>query len=708
MSEWPASGTPWSAGTATAGGANINLVDGTSFVVSSPSGAIGYGPAEGLFVLDTRILSRWAIDIDGWKLTPLTFVASGPFSGTFVTRVEHAGEVDAPVVLIQRRYVGRGLRESLEIRNHGPECELVVRLRVGSDFAGLFEVKAGRVAASELTPSIEAVDGGLRIRDARDHTPIECVSVRSTVLPAVADPEAGALSWTVVLAPGDRWETCLEIAAVATDGEILSPSHPCGQPVDEAVPVNRMRHWRGRVAQISSEDPLLERVVERSLADLGSLRIFDPDHVDRVVVAAGAPWFMALFGRDSILTSWMALPFDHELAAGVLAELADSQGTEVVERTEEQPGRILHEVRFDPFSTQLLGGSGTYYGTIDATPLFVMLVGELARWTGLTDRVRALLPAADRALDWIDRYGDRDGDGFVEYARSDPQGLEHQGWKDSWDGIRHGDGSVATPPIALCEVQGYVYAARRARAELARALGDADLASDLDASADRLAQRFDEAFWLPDRGWYAVGLDADKQPIRSLTSNIGHLLWSGIVAPERAGQIAARLRSDAMFSGFGIRTMAADEAGYNPLSYHCGSVWPHDTALAVAGLARYGFDAEAQLVTRGLLDAADAGGGRLPELFGGFARDDVAAPVPYPTSCSPQAWAAGSSLLLVRAMLGLEPNVLAGRIEVRPRIADWIGTVRLHGIPIGSERVDIDATQDRARVSASALSVDVR
>lgn len=690
-------------------GEAVNLVDGTTFVVSGRSGVIGENATQGLYMLDTRVVSSWRLGIDGWKVEPLEFVPGGPFSGTFVSQAERANQPDSPIAVIQRRYVGRGMREDVEIRNHGPASELMLRLNVASDLAGLFEVKAGQSIGGVRVPAV-AESSGMRFEDgpgAASASAVDAVIVRSSTPPDESDGSTGCMTWVVVLPSGGSWSTCIQVSAIAAGLEI-EPTHGCGGPVEDAIPAGRFRHWRESTPKLRSGHQGLDRTVVRALDDLGSLRIFDPDHVERVVVAAGAPWFMALFGRDSLLASWMALPFDQGLAQGVLLELADKQGVGTDVRTEEQPGRILHEVRLDRLSERLLGGSSTYFGTVDATPLFVMLTAELARWTGITEHIIGLMPAVDRAIEWIESLGDRDGDGFVEYLRSHPSGLENQGWKDSWDGIRHDDGSVAVAPIALCEVQGYVYAAYRSRAWLARALGEASaVADDFDERADAIQRRFDETFWLDDVGWYAIGLDESKRPIRSLTSNIGHLLWCGIVPEARASAVAAHLMSPAMFSGWGLRTLASNSPGYNPLSYHCGSVWPHDSAIAVAGLSRYGFDDEAQALADALIEAAIASDGRLPELFGGFARDDIPSPVPYPTSCSPQAWASAAPLLLVRSLLGLEPDVPSGRLTIRPHIGPSVGLLRLTGIRIGNDRVDITAYGRSADVTGTQLELAI-
>lgn len=693
--------SPWTfAGesTATRHGDTVTLVDGSTFLICDRSGDVGLLGASGLFMLDTRVLSGWRLTIDGALLQPLAVTPNGPFSATFVGRLDDPSVADAPIAVIQRRHLGMGMREDLDVRNHGAvRRQLRIALAVASDYANLFDVKAGRAVASDRV-GFQPTDDGVIItphesleRRNIEHGHIDHGVVASTWISCERPPdrvEAGTMVWEVDLEPGENWENCL-VVGVSTAGSNIQPSYRCGEPVDDAIPVSRLRQWRDQITTIETDDVALRRAVDRAAQDLGALRIFDPDHPDRVVVAAGAPWFMTLFGRDSLIASWMALPLDQDLARGVLEELAQAQGTVDDPTTEEQPGRILHEVRFDPSSTRLLGGRGRYYGTADASPLFVGLVAELARWTGMTSTTRALLPAVDRAIEWMEGDGDPNGDGFIEYERRDPRGLENQGWKDSWDGIRHGDGSVAVAPIALCEVQGYAYAAYRGRADLARALGDQGAADDLDRRAEDLRARFDERFWLEEQGWFAVGLDGDGEPITSLTSNVGHLLWSGIVLPHRARQIATRLTEPSMFTGWGIRTLSSDNPAYNPLSYHCGSVWPHDTAIAAAGLARYHCNDAVDTIVDGLLSASEHSDGRLPELFAGFGRHDLPSPVPYPASCSPQAWAAASPLLLVRSLLGLEPDLLVGQLRLRPRLPGRTGRIELRDVPLGDGRLSV-------------------
>jgi glycogen debranching enzyme len=377
------------------------------------------------------------------------------------------------------------------------------------------------------------------------------------------------------------------------------------------------------------------------------------------------------------------------------------QGVAVNPATEEQPGRIRHEARLEGASNLALHGGATYYGSADATPLFVMLVGELHRWGADPATIATLIPHVDAALDWITTFGDRDGDGYVEYRRATPDGLANQGWKDSWDGIRFADGRMPDAPIALCEVQGYVYGAYRTRAELARADHDLAAADRWTERADQLRSAFNRDFWLADRGWYALGLDADKRPIDALASNMGHCLWTGIVDPEHADAVGEHLATGGLFSGWGVRTLAPGMAAYNPVSYHNGSVWPHDTAICAAGLMRYGLVEHAHRLIESLLDAATHHAGRLPELFAGFDRSELGVPAAYPTSCSPQAWAAAAPLLALRALLRLDPAVPEGRLWISPTLPASMRRLHVDGITVGGQRLSVHVDANRVEIEGS-------
>jgi glycogen debranching enzyme len=668
----------------------MTLVEGSTFCISEPGGDIVQGPPHGLFVRDMRVLSRWALMIDGRTPKPLTAQQSEPYAATFIGYLPSHGELASnSLLIIRRRYIGNGMREDITIRNTAPlPAACAVTLAAAADFADLFEVKSGQTRGA---PSISAVarastltfqtrwgerDGGLLIRG--DGQP---------------ETTGGTLSWRVTVPARGEWTASIEAAPVV-DGIPLAPHHPRGQPVEHAFPARRLREWRRNAAQVHAAEPHLTAVLRRSVEDIGALRIFDPEQPGRAVVAAGAPWFMALFGRDSLLTSWMLLPWDDSLAIGTLQTLADRQGRANDPASEEEPGRILHEVRFGPAASLALGGRSTYYGTADATPLFVMVLGELRRWGRHNAAAESLLPFADRALQWMEHHGDADGDGFIEYSPKTGQGLANQGWKDSWDGINFADGRTAQAPIALAEVQGYSYAAYRARAAFAREAGDAPSARHWNTKAAQLKRAFNRAFWLPGKGWFAVALDRDKRPVDALTSNIGHCLWTGIADADKAAAVADRLLSDDMFSGWGVRTLATSMSAYNPMSYHNGSVWPHDNALCAAGLMRYGFTRHAQRIAQAIIDATAHFGYRLPELFCGFPREDYPAPIPYPTSCSPQAWAAAAPLQLLTTLLRLIPEPRAGRLWCAPAMPGHYLPLRITGLRLGQSHLTIEIRSD--------------
>jgi len=670
-------------------------VDGTTFAIATRGADILDGGADGLYMLDTRVLSRLIASLDGHPVEPLSTASDGPFAATCIGRgIPDPGEADAPLAVFRRIAVGNGLHEEVEVRNYGANIRrATIGLRAMADFADLFDVKGGRpTPAGDVTAS--GTSAALRLADRHR---------RWTTTLAFEPPadrvEGGRAEWDVEIPPGEMRKICV-LVSLTVDGEEIVPTHRCGEPVATAVPATRLATWQESTPDVDADDPVVVAAVRQATADLGALRIVDPAHPDRDIVAAGAPWFMTIFGRDSIIASWMALLVDPRLAVGTLRTLAERQGRRTDPAADEEPGRILHEVRLDRRATRLLGGASVYYGSVDATPLFVMLAGEVARWGAEPETLAELVPALDAALGWIEGTADRDGDGYVEHLPLSPGSLTHQGWKDSWDGTRYADGRVARPPIALCEVQGYVYGAHIARAEIAELLADFPTAARHRRLAADLKERFNRDFWLPETGWYAVGLDADKRPIDSLASNLGHALWTGIVADEHAAAVAARLVSPRLASGWGLRTLDRDNPAFNPLSYHCGSVWPHDTALAAAGLARYGFREESGLLIRHLFDASAVHGGRLPELFGGFDREDVPTAVPYPTSCSPQAWAAASPLLLVRTMLGLEPNAPLGELRIAPSLPPGVRALRISGMPLAGERIDIEVVGDTVSFGA--------
>ncbi|ALV41373.1 amylo-alpha-1,6-glucosidase [Pseudarthrobacter sulfonivorans] len=678
----------WNADTAAGplGAGTVTLVEGSSFCISLPNGDIHPEHPHGVFFEDTRILSGWNLTVNDEPLESLAANMKEPYRALFVGRVPRSdGYADSPLIVERLREVGAGIQEQVTIRNYSVEpAECVISVSIAADFADLFEVKEARI--QRRWDESRVVEGdSLTIRGAWQ-------DVRKGILVHApgADVSPEGLKYRISVAPHTQWSTLL--TAVPSD-ETASPRPPSFVKVGEdgLSPMDRRRQeWVAKIPVLHMGNRSIERTLRRSYDDLGALRIEDPNHPERIVVAAGAPWFMTLFGRDSLLASEMALPVDPSLALGTLQTLADRQGSAVDPMSEEEPGKILHEVRLDVSSGLALGGKSIYYGSVDATPLFVLALGSVSRWGFARDTIAALLPHADRALAWIKDYGDKDGDGFVEYERLNPRGLVNQGWKDSWDGINFADGRLAEPPIALCEVQGYVYAAYTARAWMAYDAGDVALAHDYADQAAQLKKRFNEQFWMPDRGYYAIALDGKKRQVDACASNMGHCLVYGLIDEDKAPLVVERLMSPEMFSGWGVRTLASDMGAYNPASYHNGSVWPHDNALIASGLLRYGFIAQAQRISTAILEAAEFYDGRLPELFCGFSRDQIAEPVPYPTACSPQAWAATTPIRLVTNLMRYDTHVSLGGLWVDPVLPESYGDLHISNAPVAGGRITID------------------
>ena len=673
----------------------MTLVEGSAFCISAPNGDIIPGEVHGLFDRDTRFLSSFLLLVDDRPVEYLSLHCAAPFSGEVVARARPgSAHAEPSLVVVRTRYVGQGMREDVVLRNFGAEPARVnLTVIVDTDFAHIFEVKERRL---QPRAPYEGSASGSRLAYSATWTGVRRgVSVQMAA--EEAEAQNGSIRATVVIPPKGEWKTCIE-AVLRFDDDLVKPHYSCGEPPTCALPIRRLTDWKGSLPLVGADNQEFDRMITRSEDDLGSLRISDPDLPGAHTVAAGAPWFMSLFGRDSLITSWMALMIDPTLAEGSLRMLARHQGKSVDPRSEEEPGRILHELRWGLSGTGRGRSPSRYYGTADATPLFVMLLGELHNWIGDAPIFADLLPNAERAVEWIVEFGDRDGDGFVEYRRATEQGLVNQGWKDSWDGIGFADGSVAEPPLALCEVQGYVYAAYLARAALARATGDGAGARGWVDKAAELKKVFNDAFWMPQEGYFALGLDARKVQIDSITSNVGHCLWTGIVDDEKAAAVAERLVAPDMFSGFGVRTLSSDMGAYNPISYHNGSVWPHDSALVAAGLMRYGFAKEAERVVLALVDAASGFAGRLPELFSGLSRAEFSTVVPYPAACSPQAWSAATPLSLLRTLLQLDPVVPRGTLWLEPRVPAQLGTVSLEGMRLAGGEISLTCRGSTAEV----------
>jgi glycogen debranching enzyme len=521
---------------------------------------------------------------------------------------------------------------------------------------------------------------------------------------ANTDTNTPTLTYHAHIEPHEQWNTGLDVSLGKIFKGIGYSMAKYHSAEEQAQPDMRkgLDDWIADAPRLVCEWETLTDTYKRSLVDLAALRFFPMGVPGAALPAAGLPWFMTVFGRDSVLTSLQALPFAPDLAESTLRTLAGRQGRRVDDFRDEEPGKIMHEQRFGEMTAFLERPHSPYYGSADVTPLFLVLLDEYERWTGDIDLVRRLEPNARQALEWIDEYGDRNGDGYIEYARRNEEtGLENQCWKDSWNSIVFADGTLSKLPRATCEIQGYAYDAKVRCARLAREIwGDHALAERLEREAVELKLRFNRDYWIPERKFFALAIDGDGRQVDSLTSNIGHLLWSGIADDEKAADCVQHLMSDKLFSGWGIRTMAEGEGAYNPIGYHVGTVWPFDNSFIALGLRRYGYRDEAARVGYGILEAAQFFRGRLPEAFGGYRRERTQFPVEYPTACSPQAWSTGAPLLILRVLLGLEP--VADRLLVDPALPTEIAEIQLLDIPGRWGHVDAFG---RGRIDLSKLKI---
>lgn len=701
------------------------------------------GRGLGLYAGDTRFLSLYELRLNGERPVVLRTGSGASYGSTIQLTnpdlVRNPDDKTDPEMVLRRQSLGivrervltDALSETVRIENytlHPEHCCLT--LRVDADFADIFEVRgvvraargrrhADRLDTDQVTFTYQGLDDRLRQTHIRfsevprlapaDMSAEEVVAhVRSgrewPPLDLESEPGQIQLVFDWTLPPGGHHSLGVTVRREESAVGALQGSHADSPRIiagDESEAAHRA--WFASSASVATTHVYADRAFHRALADLRLLVNSGPGPGERYV-AAGVPWFSTLFGRDAIITALQMLAVRPQIAQEHLLVLGRLQATEVDDLRDAQPGKILHELRTGELALAGEIPHTPYYGSVDATPLWLILLGEYERWTGDRALVDRLWPNALAALRWIDEYGDADSDGFVEYQRRSPQGLVNQGWKDSTDANRYRDGRIATAPLALAEVQAYVYRARLELARLARIRGEVALADRQEAEAAALAVRFEAAFWMEDVGTYALALDADKQQVDAIGSNAGHVLWCGIASPERAQRVAESLMSSQLWSGWGIRTLSSDMAGFNPIGYHLGSIWPHDNAIAAAGLLRYGLREQAARVAGAMLEATmyfrDS---RLPELFCGFDRARSPYPVPYPVACSPQAWAAGSLFQLLGAMLGLEPDAGARTLVLHaPSLPEWLPEVRLENLRVGDAVLDL-----RVRRSDGSAGVEV-
>ena len=683
------------------------LKHGDTFAVFDRFGDIdGFGPAElGIYHEDTRYLSRLVLRLEGRR--PLLLNSSIRHDNASLAvdlmNPDLVGRCDTfvprgTVHMFRSRILWDATcYERLRIHNYGPQAvELMISIEIDSDFADIFEVRgqAREHRGRMLAPSLDGTSIVLGYEGLDRH-------VRRTRLRFDAPPDSvvdRVASYVVQLGSHDErtycWSISCEPERAPTNGRHALTTRLCAPPTlhyedaaREALSAFDETGAGGTTLATSSKE--FDAWWHRSFVDLAMMRT---ETVHGPYPYAGVPWFSTAFGRDGILTAFECLWLEPDIARGVLSFLCATQADATHEEQDSEPGKVLHETRAGEMANLGEVPFGRYYGSVDATPLFVMLAGAWYERTGDLAFARTLWPHVERALAWIDDSGDVDGDGFVEYARTSPRGLVHQGWKDSHDSVFHSDGRAAEPPIALCEVQGYVYAAKIAAATLAGALDLGARRDDLTRQAALLKRRFEEAFWCEELATYSLALDGAKSRCDVRTSNAGHCLFSGIADPMHAAHVARTLVDDERsWSGWGVRTVATSEAGYNPMSYHNGSVWPHDNAVIAAGLARYGHKREVAKILGGMFEASrffDLH--RLPELFCGFPRRQDEGPTLYPVSCAPQAWAAGAVSMLLQSSLGLAIDGTQRSITFsQPVLPRFLDEVRIHGLRVADAVVDL-------------------
>jgi glycogen debranching enzyme len=698
---------------------DVVVLDGNRFYVADPHGDASSG-SEGLYADDVRVLRRWRMQVNGERPALLGGGEDGAhFCWSVYGQILDRDASAAPRMSTRRqlRVSQAGLRETLSVTNHGHQVErVVVRYEFDADFADLFEVKRRELGKPDLlfARSIPPVSttrewlpklGAYRFSAEerrmdgrpRDRTWRTGVQVSFSELGV---PGEGEAFFDVEVPPRSTWRIQAYVVLLGDDldAEHSDPDDELGRAEQEAL--HRVERWQRAVPVLETPSAPLAETYRRSVADLAALRMHGirHDHEEALLPAAGLPWFMAVFGRDTIITCLLTMALGQDLARTALRALGHLQATGDDAARDAEPGKILHELRVGKVAA--LGSSLPYYGSADSTPLYLMLAAETWRWTGDDELMRELEPNLRAAAGWIEGPADLTGRGYVEFRRRSDRGIDVQSWKDSRNSMLFADGSPASPPLAVCEVQGYAYAARLGLADIARTVwGDEAYADRLERDAQALRERFDRDFWVetPAGGHYALALDPNGRRVDSLTSDIGHLLVTGIAADSRTDRIAEALLGPDLFSGWGVRTMSTGDLGYNPAEYHDGTVWPHDTAIACMGLARRGRLRDAAVLLRALLDAAAHFDWRLPEVLTGYPREDTRFPVLYPTSCSPQAWAAAAPLGALTAVLGLTPDRATRTLTAPHRVPDDLD-VTLRGVWAFGRRWDVVAEHGQVNV----------
>jgi len=707
------------------GQASITINRDDRFLVCQPDGRILGGVDDGFFTRDTRLISGYDLRINGKRplllnSAPIQFF-SARFEYTNEPFIDDAGPVDRQTLGIRvDRTVDEGVHEDIDIVSYAPRpVRLTIEIAIDSDFADIFDVRKDEfVRRGQINSRWFRSRGELRTAYANGAFKRELVIAVEKADSAIQYAN-GRLVFVAAIAPKGAWHACVKwLPLTGSDiGAGTAADARTGRHRPRTLPCNavEIRHPGGRpnLPKVALETPnwTVRRTWEQAVRDLDALRLEDPTFERGVVIpAAGVPWFVTLFGRDTLVVSMQAISGYPEFAAGALRRLGAMQATGDDPERDMEPGKMPHEVRHGELAQLGILPYQPYFGTHDATSLYLIVLSYLYQWLGDASILRRYLDNAEAALRWIDRHGDRDRDGLQEYATRSTHGYYNQGWKDAGDAIRHADGKLAPLPIGTCELQGYVYDAKLRMGDIYEILGRPKDARRLRREARTLYERVNDLLWWEAEGTYALGLDGAKKQIRSVASNAGHLLQSGIVPPERAGRVVKRLLADDMWSGWGVRTLSSEHPAYNPFSYQCGSVWPHDNAMIAGGFRRYGFDAEAARVAKGTFDAAERlSGYRLPELFAGLHRAEASFPVQYPGANVPQAWAAGSVLRLIAILAGIHATTDAtgSRIYVNPALPDWLPSLTLRNLRAGAGSVDLTLNDGELEVLSNTTGFEV-
>jgi glycogen debranching enzyme len=691
----------------------VSIHQGQTVLVTESDGQIKWPSEKGFYFFDTRVISSWAIYANGEQWDLLNGGAITPYaSRTYLTnRQIRTAEGIIPqrsLGLIVSRLISGGMHEDLEITNNGAKrvhFQLEIALRC--DFADIFEVKSGSIVRrGQINTTWSQAEQKLRT-SYRNVEFVRAVTVAPGPRHAKTVYANGRLSFEIDLDPGEAWHCCL--LYILEDGERnLTPLNDCVDQHQKSHLAKALTDWLQSVLKIRCSNEEFYRLYRQALEDMAALRlpIIGTDHMV-FLPAAGLPWFVAPFGRDSLIVSLQNILIYPNFARGSLDILGSLQAKDEDDYRDAEPGKILHELRCGELAHFKLIPHTPYYGTADATPLYLITLHAAWRATGDKALLERHLQTAEGCLSWIDNYGDRDGDGFQEYQTRSPVGYENMGWKDSGDSVVYPDGSLVTGPKALCELQGYVYDAWLRMAEIFDELGKSDRATALRTKAAALFKRFNEVFWDEDSDFYAFALDGNKKKVLTVASNPGHCLWSGIVPRERAGKLVKRLMAPDMWSGWGIRTLSALHPAFNPYNYQTGSVWPHDNAIIALGFKRYGFGVEAARIARDISDAASHFlFHQLPELYTTIERDEASFPVQYLGANIPQAWAAGSVFALMQAMLGFVPDAPRGKLHVDPWLPEWLPDLTVFDLRVGARQFDIRFWRDGRETQFEVLRGD--